>query len=150
MGRGKETTCGRAKEEPRVAEIHMDFLFMGEESGGQTLMFLVAKERLSKALMGSVVPSKSTGEFVAKRVVAFMREFGCDICDINVKTDEKTVCALEFSCVCVAMHRTAPFGATISQLDLIASRTFDEATSARSAVTGQHPDRHVRSQQRKA
>ena len=88
-GRGKEAPAFKSKEDPKVAEIHVDFMFMGEESGGKTLTFLVAKERLSKALMGSVVPSKSTGDFIAKRVVAFMREFGCDMSDINMKTDSE-------------------------------------------------------------
>jgi len=50
---------------------------------------LAAKERLSKAVMCSVVPSKSTGEFIAKRVVAFMREFGCEMNVITIKSDNE-------------------------------------------------------------
>ena len=47
-GRGKEEPCRKSKEEPCVAEVHMDFMFMGEETGGAKLTFLVAKERLTK------------------------------------------------------------------------------------------------------
>ena len=50
----------------------MDFMFMGEETGGKTLAILVAKDRLSRALVSTVVPRKTTGEFVPKRVVASM------------------------------------------------------------------------------
>jgi hypothetical protein len=46
-------------------------------------------------LMASVVPSKSTGTFAARRVVAFMREVGCEFTDITIKTDnEEAVKAL--------------------------------------------------------
>ena len=40
-------------------------------------------------IMASVTPSKSTGEFIAKRVVAFMREVGCEQSDITVKSDQE-------------------------------------------------------------
>ena len=62
---------------------------MGDGLGGSNLTFLIAKERLSKAVMGTVVPSKSTGEFAARRVLAFMREFGCDYTEINMKSDNE-------------------------------------------------------------
>ena len=88
-GRGIEAACKESKEEPAIPEIHVDFMFMGEEAGGGTLAFLVVKERKSGALMASVVPSKSTGEFIARRVVAFMKEVGCAHGDINIKSDNE-------------------------------------------------------------
>ena len=57
-----------------VAEIHMDFMFMGEEKGDRTLAMLVVRERVTKAVMGCVAPRKSSGEWLGKRVLAFMRE----------------------------------------------------------------------------
>ena len=86
-GKGKEAPCKGIGELPSVPEFHMDFMFMGEEIGGRTLAFLIVKERLTKVIMGTVVPSKSTGEFVAKRVVAFMKEYGCEMIQVNVKSD---------------------------------------------------------------
>ena len=44
-GRGKEEACRRTREEVNVPEIHLDFMFMGEESGGKAISMLVAKER---------------------------------------------------------------------------------------------------------
>ena len=35
-GRGKEEACRKVEREPEVAEIHLDFMFMGEEEGGKT------------------------------------------------------------------------------------------------------------------
>ena len=68
---------------------------MGEEDVGRNLTMLIVKERLTKAVMGTVLPSKTRGEFAARRVVAFMRELGCEHCVINVKSDnEPAVMAL--------------------------------------------------------
>ena len=67
----------------------MDYMYMGEETGGKTLSILVAKDRSSRALMATVVPRKSTGEFVSKRIVAFMRELGCEMSAVTVKTDNE-------------------------------------------------------------
>ena len=77
-GRGKEEPCRRSgRGEAEVPEIHVDFMFMGEERGGHTLTFLVAKERGSKALMPTAAPKKSSGEWLAKRGLAWVREVGC-------------------------------------------------------------------------
>ena len=62
---------------------------MGEESGGRTLTILVAKERDSRAAMSIVVPRKSDGEWLAKRVLAWMREIGYEMCPVTVKTDNE-------------------------------------------------------------
>ena len=77
-GKGKEAPHRQGGDQPEIPEFHADFMFMGGEEGGGTLTILVVKERLSRAVMATMVPSKSTGEFVGKRVLAFMRELGCD------------------------------------------------------------------------
>ena len=93
-GRGIEMSHKKAdpKREREVPEFHMDFAFPGEESVGETadnLIVLVVRERLTKMLLSSVVPSKSTGEFIAKRVAAFMAETGCEMTKVIVKTDQE-------------------------------------------------------------
>ena len=55
----------------------MNYMLMGEETGGKTLAIFVAKDWSSRARMSTVVTRKTTGEFVSKRVVAFMKELGC-------------------------------------------------------------------------
>ena len=64
----------------KVREIQsrctLDYMFMGEETGGKTLAVLAAKDRSSRALMSTVVPRKRTGEFISKRFVAFMKGAG--------------------------------------------------------------------------
>ena len=67
----------------------MDFMFMGEEEAGQTLAMLVARERCLRAMMSCVAWRKSSGEFLGKRVLAFMREFGCELEAVTVKTDNE-------------------------------------------------------------
>ena len=39
--------------------------------------------------MSTVVPRKTTGEFVSKRVVAFMKELGCEMSVVTLKTDNE-------------------------------------------------------------
>ena len=56
---------------------------------GKTLTILVAKDRSSRALMSTVVLRKTTGEFVSKRVVAFMKELGCEMSVVTLKTDNE-------------------------------------------------------------
>ena len=51
-GRGKEEACKREGRVPEVPEVHIDFMFMGEEGvAGETLAMLVAKEWGTKAVM---------------------------------------------------------------------------------------------------
>ena len=82
-GRGKDMPHRRCTDKPGLPEVHFDFGFMGEETEpGKTLPIICVKERITKMLMGSAVPSKSTGTFIAKRVVAFLREVGLENGDI--------------------------------------------------------------------
>ena len=100
--------CRRTKEGSEIPEVHVDYMFMGEESGGGTMAVLVVKERQTKALMASVVPTKSSGEFVAKRVVAFMRDFGVDKVEATMRTDNEP--ALVAVAEDVARYRAAGGG----------------------------------------
>ena len=51
----------------------MDFMFMGDEGNEKTLAIVVAHERSERMTMETVAPRKSSGEWLAKRVMAFMR-----------------------------------------------------------------------------
>ena len=88
-GRGAEEPHRRQTMLPEIPEIHMDFMFLTEEGEDQKWTVLVVKERLSRMLMGTAIPSKSTGAFAARRVVAFLREIGCEFVDINVRSDNE-------------------------------------------------------------
>ena len=60
-GRGKEEPCRKVEGERGLPEIHVDFMFMGEEKGAKTLAMLVGRERETKATFATVVPSKMVG-----------------------------------------------------------------------------------------
>ena len=78
-GRGKEEPCRKTQGDGSdIPELHMDFMFMGEEEGGATLTILVAKERSSRALVATVVPKTSHGTWMGKRLLAWTRELGCE------------------------------------------------------------------------
>ena len=73
-GRGKEMPHKKAEDDlHNQAEVHFDFCFPGEESGEGNLTIVVARERKTRMTLASAVPTKSTGDFIAKRVVASSR-----------------------------------------------------------------------------
>ena len=88
-GRGREEDCRRSERAPDLPEIHIDFMFMGEEGGKGTIAMLVARERGSRAVMCCVAPRKSSGEFLARRIMAFMREVGCELEAMTMKSDNE-------------------------------------------------------------
>ena len=89
-GRGKEMAHYKAEETSGFHEIHLDFFFMGREhEPGKTVPIVAVKERGSKMVMASVVPRKSSGTFVSKRIMAFLKEVGCEFGDIVVKSDQE-------------------------------------------------------------
>ena len=90
-GRGKGLPHKRSTEEPVMHEFHFDWAFPGDEGEEETLKVLVGRMRGEKMTMSSVHPTKTTGEFIAKRVLAFIRECGCEMVDITVKTDQEPV-----------------------------------------------------------
>ena len=67
----------------------MDFCFLGDEGEKNTLTTLVARERNTRMTMATVVPSKSTGNFIGRRIVAFLREIGCEHSKLTMKTDQE-------------------------------------------------------------
>ena len=107
-GRGEERPHRRVRDDPVQHEVHLDFCFPGDEFGEKGLTILVARERLTKMMMGTVVPRKSTGQFIARRVCAFLREVGVDKGDITVKTDQEP--ALLAAVDEIARHRAAGGG----------------------------------------
>ena len=74
--RGKEEACRKvdgAEGVRNLPEVHFDFCFpKHEDEHGMTV--LCGRERDTRMTLASTVPSKSTGEFAAKRVVAFLRD----------------------------------------------------------------------------
>ena len=86
-GRGKEEACRVGKRSHDAAEVHMDFMFMGDEGSDKTLAMLVAHERSRGMTLATVAPRKSSGEWLGKRVMAFMRGAGCEVEAMVMKTD---------------------------------------------------------------
>ena len=90
MGRGRENDCHKSmKEEGQVLEVHSCYMFMGDEKEGKTLAFLVARERETRAVLSTVVPRKTTGEWICRRLMAWLREIGLEFVDIIVKSDNE-------------------------------------------------------------
>lgn len=48
----------------------------------------MAKERSTGMVMSTVAPRKSEGVWLAKRVMACMRECGCELEQVFIKTDK--------------------------------------------------------------
>ena len=74
-GRGKEAPHRRAEGGKGVLpEISLDFCFPSKEDGTGMLTILGARERHTKMTLSTVIPSKTTGTFAARRVWAFLKK----------------------------------------------------------------------------
>ena len=96
-GRGAEAACWRSGGGGELPEFHLGWAFPGEEEAGRTLTMLVVRMRDVRMTMSSLAPSKSTGEIITRRVVAFLKECGCEGGDAVIKADHEraTVALLE-------------------------------------------------------
>ena len=72
-GRGKAAAhkvgAGELGDYP---EFHFDWCFPGEEEVGSNLTVLVGRMRGTRMTMSSVAPTKSTGEFITRRIMAYL------------------------------------------------------------------------------
>ena len=90
VGRGREEDCRKTMEEERkVPEVHLDYMFIVDEKEGKTLAFLFARERESRAVLSTVVPRKTTGEWICRRPMAWLRVIELESVDIIVKSDNE-------------------------------------------------------------
>ena len=72
-GRARESPHDKSKEKPTMNEVHFDYAFLGKEcEPGKLLPVSVVKERITGMTLASVVPSKTTGAFITKRMMAFL------------------------------------------------------------------------------
>ena len=56
----------------RLMKLNVDFMFLGlRGTAGETIPVLVIREEKTRVTLSSAVPSETTGEFVARRVLAF-------------------------------------------------------------------------------
>ena len=73
-----------------MSEVHFDYGFLGKEGEpGKLLPVLVAKERITGMILASAVPSKTTGTFITNRIMAFLKEIGCEFGDLLAKFDQE-------------------------------------------------------------
>ena len=71
-------------------EVHFDYGFLGKEGEpGKLLPVLVAKERITGMTLASTVPSKTTGAFITNRIMAFLKEIGCEFGDLLAKSEQE-------------------------------------------------------------
>jgi hypothetical protein len=111
----------KVTEGPEMPEFHMVFAFFGDEGDpGKTVPVLVVRERQTRMTMAAAVPSKSIGTYIARRVVAFMQEVGCEQLDIVVKSDQEAAIVEEVGRVRAASSRgryvveSSPVGSSAS------------------------------------
>ena len=66
-------------------------MFMGDEKEGNALAFVVARERATRDVLSTVGPRKSTGQWMCRRPMAWLREIGLEFVDIIVKSDNEWI-----------------------------------------------------------
>ena len=60
-----------------------------KNDAGNTVTMLVARVRADRMTLATAVPTKSTGEFVVNRVIAFLKEVGIEKGDVIAKSDQE-------------------------------------------------------------
>ena len=89
IGRGKADSHFKAEsEEKAIAGVHLDYWFMRDVQGGDSMPVLVAKDDETKAFAAHVVFQKGNVEWVADRVVEDLEKFGHSA-KVCVKTDQE-------------------------------------------------------------
>ena len=66
--------------------------------------------------LATVVPSKSTGMFAARRVVEFLEEIGCRTGDLIMKTDQEPAIRVLVADVCKARAAEGAVGRIIEEM----------------------------------
>ena len=63
-----------------MTEAHFDFACLGkEDEPGKLTPMLVIGERITRMTMASTKPTKSAGAFITSRIIAFLKEIGCEV-----------------------------------------------------------------------
>ena len=78
-----------AEKTHELHEFSLDYCFPGDTGGVSPLTVLVVRERRTRMVLGIVVPRKGVDKPTAKRVVAFIKQLGCEHVDIIVKSDQE-------------------------------------------------------------
>ena len=116
-GRGREAAHSRSTGEASdLPEVSLDCCFPTKEDGTGGLTILVARERHTRMTLATVVPSKSTGTFAAKRVVEFLKEIGCRTGDLLLKTDQEPAIRALVAEICKVRAAEGSTGRVIEEM----------------------------------
>ena len=88
-GRGMEAPHRRAEEGAEMPEVSLDFFFISDPGQDHTWTLVAARERGTRMTLATAMPAKGADAFVARRVVAFFREIGCEQGDMVVHSDQE-------------------------------------------------------------
>ena len=129
MGKGKAAPHYKQTREDGLPEIHLDYCFMSTE-GKPLATILVAKEKLTKMMLATVVPLKGGSvEFPTKRILAFLKEIGLESADVVLKSDQE-------SAILDLLKIVASRRAATSKLELAVSGDTDCGVQAASSTDG--------------
>ena len=88
-GQGKRDGLPQYGPGRNVPEIHVGYMFMGEEKEGSTLVLLVARERMTNAVFSTVVPRRLTGERICGKTYGVASRDQAGVRDIIVNSDNE-------------------------------------------------------------
>ena len=84
---------------------------------------LVCRMRNVRMTLSSVFPSKAPTEFITKRVMAFLRECGCHMTDITLKSDQEPAIIAQLEDIAKARGRKGPMQTVIEHSPSYASKS---------------------------
>jgi hypothetical protein len=120
----------RKQQKSEMVEFHMDFCFPGGELDAKTQTILVIRERATRMTMASAVPSKSTGTFIAKRGVAFMKEVGSQFGTVILKSDQEPAIKAVVDEMCKVRAADGEVKTEVVQISVIRNMTTRSVVEA--------------------
>ena len=88
-GKGKVASHFKQTRTDRLPELHCGLWFSSAE-GSPLATVLVAKERITRMILSTVVPVKRASvEFPVRRIMQFLKELGLETADIILKSDQE-------------------------------------------------------------
>ena len=69
-------------------EFHFDWAHPSNEDEEKGLNVFVGRMRDVRMTLSSVYPTKGVSDFISKRILAFLKECGCEMSDIVIRSDQ--------------------------------------------------------------
>ena len=89
-GRGRAADHRTQDRDDGLLEFHVDYCFLSSAESPETYTVLVAREKMTRMTMATMVPMKGASqELPIRRVLSFIKELGAEGASVVLKSDQE-------------------------------------------------------------